>query len=61
LRLAVIKKLKYDEVAVKLRLDRKVFALWWNELKTERKRLIEIGDKWQAKCPEVTFEAKGFG
>lgn len=56
LKLAVIEKLKYDEIAVKLGIERKNFAPWWDELKTERERLTEIRDKWQVKCPEIDFE-----
>lgn len=55
LQLAVIDRLTYNEIQVKLKLDRKVFAPWWNELKTERDRLTLIRDKWQKKCPEVEF------
>ena len=55
LKLAVIKKRRYDEIAKELSLDRKVFAPWWDELKVERIRLTEIRNKWQAKCPDVDF------
>lgn len=55
LRLAVVEKLKYDEISKKLGLDRKVFSPWWNELKVERERLTEIRNKWQVKCPEIDF------
>jgi hypothetical protein len=54
--LAVIKKRKYDKIAEELKLDRKVFAPWWNELASERKILTEIRDKWQSKCNHLTFD-----
>ena len=55
LQLAVIEKLTYDEISKKLELERKVFAPWWDALKTEREQLTLVQDKWQAKCPELDF------
>ena len=56
LHLAVIEKLKYNDIAEKLGLAREVFAQWWDELKTEREYLTKIRDKWQAKCPAIEFK-----
>jgi hypothetical protein len=56
LRLAVVEKLSYDEIAIKLKIDRNLFAPWWNELKEEREYLTIIRDKRQIKCPEIDFD-----
>lgn len=61
LKLAVVKRLKYDSISEELGIDRKVFSPWWDELKEEREYLSMIRDRWLAKCPELDFdEFKGW-
>lgn len=56
LQLAVIEGKTYSEIGTILKLNRKDFAPWWDELKTERINLTAIRDKWKRKCPEIKFE-----
>ncbi len=56
LKLALIEGLTYDEIETRIKLSRKEFAPWWEELKTERLYLSEIRNKWKRKCPEIGFE-----
>jgi 5-methylcytosine-specific restriction endonuclease McrA len=53
--LAVIKKLTYDEIQIKLGIDRSIFSPWWNELKEKREYLVQIRDLWHKKCPQIEF------
>ena len=56
LKLSVIEGKKYEDIQEILGIDRKEFAPWWNEFKTEREDLAVIRDKWKAKCPKIPFE-----
>ena len=48
--------MKYDDVAEKLDVSRKIFSPWWDELKEERLAQAVIRDKWLKKCPEAKLE-----
>lgn len=56
LQLAVIERLTYEAISLRLNIDRSVFAPWWDELKSERVYLTTIRDKWLRKCPDMDFQ-----
>lgn len=56
LKLAVIDGLTYAEIEPIIKLTRKEFAPWWDDLKSDRIQLSLVRDKWKRKCPEIDFE-----
>jgi len=56
LRLKIVEGKKYDEIQEILDKSRKTLRSWWKDLKTDRKALRLVVDKWKKKCSEIEFE-----
>ena len=56
LRLAVIDKIKYFEIAKQLDVDLKTLSKWWDELKEPRERLSRQLQIWKSKCKDTDFK-----
>ena len=56
LRLKIVEGKKYDEIQEILDKSRKTLRSWWKDLKTDRKALRLLVDKWKKKCSEIEFE-----
>jgi len=55
LKLAVVGQKTYEQIEVELGIPRKVFSLWWDELKDERENLSKIRKVWRLKFNETDF------
>ena len=56
LRLKIVEGKKYDEIQEILDKSRKTLRSWWKDLKTDRKALRLVVNKWKKKCSEIEFE-----
>lgn len=53
--LAVIQLKKYAEISIIMGIDRKILAIWWQELKEEREAISKIKSIWLRKFKCTNF------